>query len=242
MKKVIVFQHVHNEDLEKIEVYLLEKNLLITKIRLYKNEDIPKDLSQYSLMISLGGPMDTWMIKQYPWIVKEKNAIKEFVINLEKPFIGICLGCQLLGEVLGGKVQKSKFSEIGFFNLNAKETMYKDKNLNFFPKKASVFQWHSYEVCSLNNSKIENLATSSLTENQLFRYKSHAYGLQFHFEIDIHTIEKWLKKETFKKTLVKEYGPNPSKILRKRHMNEFHKMNLLCEKFILNLTKSFNIY
>ena len=242
MKKVIVFQHVHNEDLEKIEVYLLEKNLLITKIRLYKNENIPKDLSQYSLMISLGGPMDTWMIKQYPWIVKEKNAIKEFVINLEKPFIGICLGCQLLGEVLGGKVQKSKFSEIGFFNLNAKETMYKDKNLNFFPKKASVFQWHSYEVCSLNNSKIENLATSSLTENQLFRYKSHAYGLQFHFEIDIHTIEKWLKKETFKKTLVKEYGPNPSKILRKRHMNEFHKMNLLCEKFILNLTKSFNIY
>ena len=242
MKKVIVFQHVHNEDLEKIEVYLLEKNLLITKIRLYKNEDIPKDLSQYSLMISLGGPMDTWMIKQYPWIVKEKNAIKEFVINLEKPFIGICLGCQLLGEVLGGKVQKSKFSEIGFFNLNAKETMYKDKNLNFFPKKASVFQWHSYEVCSLKNSKIENLATSSLTENQLFRYKSHAYGLQFHFEIDIHTIEKWLKKETFKKTLVKEYGPNPSKILRKRHMNEFHKMNLLCEKFILNLMKSFNIY
>ena len=242
MKKVIVFQHVHNEDLEKIEVYLLEKNLLITKIRLYKNEDIPKDLSQYSLMISLGGPMDTWMIKQYPWIVKEKNAIKEFVINLEKPFIGICLGCQLLGEVLGGKVQKSKFSEIGFFNLNAKETMYKDKNLNFFPKKASVFQWHSYEVCSLNNSKIENLATSSLTENQLFRYKSHAYGLQFHFEIDIHTIEKWLKKETFKKTLVKKYGPNPSKILRKRHMNEFHKMNLLCEKFILNLMKSFNIY
>ena len=242
MKKVIVFQHVHNEDLEKIEVYLLKKNLLITKIRLYKNENIPKDLSQYSLMISLGGPMDTWMIKQYPWIVKEKNAIKEFVINLEKPFIGICLGCQLLGEVLGGKVQKSKFSEIGFFNLNAKETMYKDKNLNFFPKKASVFQWHSYEVCSLNNSKIENLATSSLTENQLFRYKSHAYGLQFHFEIDIHTIEKWLKKETFKKTLVKEYGPNPSKILRKRHMNEFHKMNLLCEKFILNLMKSFNIY
>ena len=71
-------------------------------------------------MISLGGPMDTWMVKQFPWIVKEKNAIKEFVINLEKPFIGICLGCQLLGEVLGGRIQKSKFSELGFFNFIAK--------------------------------------------------------------------------------------------------------------------------
>ena len=241
MKKVIVFQHVHNEDLERIEVYLLKKNLLITKIRLYKNEVIPKDLSQYSLMISLGGPMDTWMIRQYPWIVKEKNAIKEFVINLEKPFIGICLGCQLLGEVLGGKIQKSKFSEIGFFKINAKETMYKDKNLNFFPKKASVFQWHSYEVCSLKNSKIENLATSSLTENQLFRYKSHAYGLQFHFEIDIHTIEKWLKEKTFKITLEKIFGSNPLRIIKKKYANDFHKMNLLCEKFILNLIKSFNI-
>ena len=241
MKKVIVFQHAHNEDLETIEEYLLKKDLIIKKIRLYKNENIPKNLSQFSLMISLGGPMDTWMIKQYPWIVKEINAIKEFVINLEKPFIGICLGCQLLGKVLGGKVQKSKFSEIGFFNLNAKETMYKDKNLNFFPKKASVFQWHSYEVCSLRNLNIENLATSSCTENQLFRYKNHAYGLQFHFEVDLNTIEKWLKVKTFKITLEKIFGPNPLKIIKKKYVNEIHKMNLLCEKFILNLIKSFNI-
>ena len=161
MKKVIVFQHVHYEDLEKIEEYLLKKDLVIEKIKLYENQDIPKDLSQFSLMIFLGGPMDTWMVKQFPWILKEKNAIKEFVINLEKPFIGICLGCQLLGEVLGGKIQKSKFSEIGFFNLIAKETMNNDRNLNFFPRKVPVFQWHSYEVCSLSNSKTENLATTS---------------------------------------------------------------------------------
>ena len=241
MKKVIVFQHVHYEDLEKIEEYLLKKDLVIEKIRLYENEDIPKDLSQFSLMISLGGPMDTWMVKQFPWIVKEKKAIKEFVINLEKPFIGICLGCQLLGEVLGGKIQKSKFSEIGFFNLNAKETIYNDKNLNFFPKKVSVFQWHSYEVCSLRNLNIENLATSSCTENQLFRYKSHAYGLQFHFEIDLNTIEKWLKEKKFRITLENIFGPNPLKNIKKRYVNEFDQMNLLCENFILNLIKSFNI-
>ena len=241
MKKVIVFQHVHNEDLEKIEQYLLKKDLVIEKIRLFENEDIPKNLAQFSLMISLGGPMDTWMVEKYPWIKKEKNAIKEFVINLEKPFIGICLGCQLLGEVLGGKIQKSKFSEIGLFDLNSKETIYNDKNLNFFPKKALVFQWHSYEVCSLRNSNIENLATSNRTENQLFRYKSHAYGLQFHFEVDLKTIEKWLKEKTFKITLEKIFGPNPLKVIKKKYANEFPKMNLLCEKFILNLIKSFNI-
>ena len=241
MKKVIVFQHVQNEGLEKIEQYLLKKGLFIEKIRLFENEDIPKNLSQFSLMISLGGPMNTWMIEKYPWIVKEKNAIKEFVVNLEKPFIGICLGCQLLGEVLGGKIKKSRFSEIGLFDLNSKESIYKDKNLNFFPKKAMVFQWHSYEVCSLRNSNIKNLATSSRTENQLFRYKSHAYGLQFHFEVDLDTIEKWLKEETFKITLEKIFGSNPLGIIKEKYANEFHKMNLLCEKFILNLIKNFNI-
>tara|TARA_B100000963_G_scaffold264757_1_gene232967 strand:- start:123 stop:851 length:729 start_codon:yes stop_codon:yes gene_type:complete len=241
MKKVIVFQHVQNEGLEKIEQYLLKKGLFIEKIRLFENEDIPKNLSQFSLMISLGGPMNTWMIEKFPWIVKEKNAIKEFVVNLEKPFIGICLGCQLLGEVLGGKIKKSRFSEIGLFDLNSKESIYKDKNLNFFPKKATVFQWHSYEVCSLRNSNIKNLATSSRTENQLFRYKSHAYGLQFHFEVDLDTIEKWLKEETFKITLEKIFGSNPLGIIKEKYANEFHKMNLLCEKFILNLIKSFNI-
>ena len=38
--------------------------------------------------------MDTWMIEQYPWIVEEKNKIKEYVVDLEKPFLGFCLGCQ----------------------------------------------------------------------------------------------------------------------------------------------------
>ena len=79
------------------------------------------------------------------------------------------------------------------------------------------------------------------TENQLFRYKSHAYGLQFHFEVDLNTIEKWLKEKTFKITLEKIFGDNPLKTIKKRYLNEFDKMNLLCEKFILNLIKSFNI-
>ena len=55
----------------------------------------------------MGGPMDTYMEKEYPWLIEEKKAIKEFVINLKKPYLGFCLGCQLLGEVVGGKVVKS---------------------------------------------------------------------------------------------------------------------------------------
>ena len=104
-----------------------------------------------------------------------------------------------------------------------------------------VFQWHSYEVCSLSNSKTENLATTSCTENQFFRYKSHAYGLQFHFEIDLNTIEKWLKEKKFRITLENIFGPNPIKTIKKRYLNEINQMNLLCENFILNLVKNLNV-
>ena len=69
-------------------------------------------------MFCMGGPMDTWMEKDYPWLIDEKNKIKEFVINLERPFIGFCLGCQLLGEVVGGSVEKSEPIEIGMLDIN----------------------------------------------------------------------------------------------------------------------------
>ncbi len=41
--------------------------------------------------------MDTWMEKDYPWLINEKKKIKEFVVELEKPYLGFCLGCQLVG-------------------------------------------------------------------------------------------------------------------------------------------------
>ena len=65
----------------------------------------------------MGGPMDTFMEQEYPWLVEEKQRIKEFVIDLKKPYLGFCLGCQLLGEVVGGKVVKSNPAEIGLWIL-----------------------------------------------------------------------------------------------------------------------------
>ena len=76
------------------------------------------DLRKFDGMFCMGGPMDTFMEQEYPWLIEEKKAIKEFVVNLKKPYLGFCLGCQLLGEVIGGKVVESNPAEIGIMDIN----------------------------------------------------------------------------------------------------------------------------
>ena len=85
---------------------MLADGFNLTTIELDEGEKIPDDLSKFDGMFCMGGPMDTFMEKQYPWLVEEKKKIKEFVVDLKKPYLGFCLGCQLLGEVIGGQVVK----------------------------------------------------------------------------------------------------------------------------------------
>jgi len=151
--------------------------------------------------------MDTWMEKEYPWLKEEKNKIKEFVVDLEKPFLGFCLGCQLLGEILGGEVIKSPQPEIGILDININKNQVKDKLFYSFPSKIKALQWHSYEVVKMENIKdVSLLASSNLTKYQIFKYKEHAYGIQFHIEIQSNTVKDWGCIPEYKNALEESLG------------------------------------
>ena len=85
MKKALVFQHIEVEDLGTLENILVKNAFQIDYIKFFCNDTIPDNLESYSLMLSLGGPMDTWMVKKYPWLIKQKIAIEKFVIEMERP-------------------------------------------------------------------------------------------------------------------------------------------------------------
>ncbi len=110
---IIVLQHIKIEDPGYIKDLMLTDGFNLTTIELDEGEKIPNDLNKFDAMFCMGGPMDTWMEKVDPWFIDEKKKIKEFVVDLKKSYLGFCLGCQLLGEIIGGKVVKTNKPEIG---------------------------------------------------------------------------------------------------------------------------------
>ena len=205
--EVIVLQHISIEDPGFIKDLMIKEGVKLTTIELDQGEKIPNDLTKFDAMFCMGGPMDTWMEKDYPWLIEEKKKIKEFVIELKKPYLGFCLGCQLLGEIVGGKVDKSNSPEIGMLNVNFLENKKNDLLFNEFPDKITSLQWHSYEAKDLENNKdITLLASSSETKYQIFKYQKHAYGIQFHIEIKDTTVNEWGCVPEYKSALEKELG------------------------------------
>ena len=191
-KNIIILQHIPIETPGYILDLMISDKMNITTIELDEGENIPEDLSNFDAMFCMGGPMDTWMEEAYPWLIEEKKKIKKFVVDLQKPYLGFCLGCQLLGEVIGGTVEKSNPPEIGILDVQMNNNYLSDLLFADYEPSIKALQWHSYEVKNLeNNNEVTILASSPTTKYQIFKYKNNAYGIQFHIEIKNDTVAQW---------------------------------------------------
>ena len=238
MKNVIVLQHIKIEDPGYIKDLMIKDNVNLTTIELDEGEKIPKDLNQFDAMFCMGGPMDTWMEQDYPWLKEEKKRIAEFVLNLKKPYLGFCLGCQLLGEVIGGKVVKSEPSEIGILDINFIQNGKNENIFSSFPKQIKSLQWHSYEVRNLENNKdVTLIASSDVTKYQIFKYQNHAYGIQFHIEIKDTTVNEWGCVPEYKSALEKQLGIGALKKFDKSAKANMADMNKYSQILYQNFKK-----
>ena len=205
--EILVLQHINIKDPGFIKDLMIKDGVNITTIELDEGEKIPNNLNFFDGMLCMGGPMDTWMENDFPWLIEEKKKIKEFVVELNKPYLGFCLGCQLLGEAIGGKVVKTNNPEIGMLDVNFLDEKKKDILFADFPQKITSLQWHSYEVQELEKNKdVTLIASSKETKYQIFRYKNNAYGIQFHIEIKDTTVNDWGCVPEYKSALENQLG------------------------------------
>ena len=236
--EIIVLQHIKIEDPGYIKDLMIKDGVNLTTIELDEGEKIPNDLNKFDAMFCMGGPMDTYMEDQYPWLIDEKKKIKEFVVTLKKPYLGFCLGCQLLGEAVGGNVVKSNPSEIGIMDVNFSAEKNNDGLFSTFPNKIKSLQWHSYEVDNLQSNKdVVILASSPVTKYQIFKYQNHAYGIQFHIEIKDTTVNEWGCVPEYKSALEKQLGEGALEKFDKEAKSNMSQMNNYSEILYTNFKK-----
>jgi GMP synthase-like glutamine amidotransferase len=169
-------QHVKFEGLGSIETWLQNAGYEISSTQLFRSGVLP-EVRDIDFLIVMGGPMSVNDEAEYPWLVKEKDFIKRS-IEAGIPVLGICLGAQLIANVMGCRVFPNAEKEIGWFPIESVTSGSKDAFQ--FPKEVEVFHWHG-ETFDLPIGAIR-LAKSKGCENQAFQIGKNIIGLQFHLE------------------------------------------------------------
>ena len=145
-----------------------------------------------------------------------------------KPYLGFCLGCQLLGEVIGGKVVQSNPAEIGVLDINMSASRKNDALFADFPDVIKALQWHSFEVQGLKDSAaVTLLGSSDTTRNQIFKYHDNAYAVQFHIEVKADTVRQWGCVPEYKGALENSLGANALESIDQQTSQQMAEMNRL---------------
>lgn len=196
---VHILQHSPDTPPGTVLEWLEVRDHAFTVHKLYQGDTLP-DLANTDWVIVLGGPMNADDIANYPWLKDEKKFLNLAVLS-RKPCLGLCLGGQLLSQVLGGKVQKNSHWEAGWFPVSIEGH-----------GELMVFQFHEDTFSIPDGAKI--FATNSITSNQMFKFGEHVVGIQFHPETTSHWVDSFLHESPYP---TGPYVQQPQELIAGKH-------------------------
>ena len=223
---ILFIKHVDIEGPEALGSFFERRGLDLAVIDLHRGVCLPAGLDGLDAVVSLGGPMNVYEEAKYPFLKDEDIFLKK-VLKAGIPFLGICLGSQLLAKAAGGRVVRSPREEIGWFGISLRPEGINDPLFAGLPPVMEVYQWHG--DMALPPPDAVTLAFSDSCPVQAFRVGRNAYGLQFHAEITGDSIEAWSRA----------YAPDEGE-QRERMLRRYHEVKegfirrgeALCENFL----------
>lgn len=185
--RLLVFQHVEHEPPAAFADLARAAGDTLHVVRFYLGEGIP-DLEGFDALLVMGGPMDVWQVDENPWLANEIAAIATWV-GAGRPYLGICLGHQLLATAMDGECAAMATPEIGIAPV---ERQQEDPLLAALPRRFGAMQWHGVEVTRPPEGTAI-LAANSQCAVQAMRIGTCAWGVQFHPEITPGLVTGWMR-------------------------------------------------
>jgi GMP synthase-like glutamine amidotransferase len=137
-------------------------------------------IDELDFLVVMGGPMNTYQQTEYPWLSGEKAFIAS-AIAAGRPVLGVCLGAQLVADVLGGPVSTGEHPEIGWYTVELTEAGRAIPVFAGFPERFTALHWHG-DTFAVPPGAV-HVASSEACANQAFTYDGgRVVGLQFHLE------------------------------------------------------------
>lgn len=184
-------QHAEHEDLGCIAPWLAARDAAVGHTRVHAGEALP-DVEQFDWLIVLGGPMNIYQHAEHPWLVAEKQLIRA-AIDAGRTVLGICLGAQLIADVLGGPVSRNAHSEIGWFEVALNPAGRRHPLFADWPDRFHAFHWHGDTFAIPPGA--ENLMHSQACAHQGYVWNERVVGLQFHLEVTAADARNWFAVE-----------------------------------------------
>jgi len=184
-----IFQHVPFEGPAEIARWARERGHGLSITPWYEGAPAP-ELAEVDGIIVLGGPMNIYEHRSHPWLRAEKQFLAQ-ALEHGRPVVGICLGAQLLADVLGGRVHQNPVREIGWWPVRWRPAARSAPGWDFLPSVSTPLHWHG-DTFSLPPSA-HWLAETDDCPHQAFAWGRLALGLQFHLEANVASLDALIK-------------------------------------------------
>lgn len=169
--------------------HLAERGVPFRLLKPCAGDELPP-AAGFRAVIVLGGAMGVHDTAEHPFLGGVKRFIRE-AVEADVPLLGICLGGQLLADVLGAPVTSGAFGEKGSLTVSLTAEGERDPLFAGVDRTFATFQWHNDTFAIPRGGVL--LASSPVCPAQAFRMGEAAYGLQFHPEVTASIVDTWAR-------------------------------------------------